>query len=108
MAIPFLDELRVWHATYLGEGGRRSVRVEWHESPDDRPKRSAWIVGHAPSASGQLTIWESGECELEAVGTPTVGEPHTILLRSRVLQDPTVVAAVADDLIDHLGDYSGT
>jgi hypothetical protein len=65
-------------------------------------------VAHGRSASGQLTLWESGDCETEAVGNPAVGEPCTILLRSRVLADPSLVAIVADDLVDHVADYSDT
>jgi hypothetical protein len=108
MAIPFLDVLRTWYDDYVAGGGRRNVRVEWHEDLRDGPKRAAWIVARGPNAAGQQTLWESGECETEAVGSPRVGEPHTILLRSRVLSDASLVALVADDLVDHLGDYSGT
>jgi hypothetical protein len=108
VAIPFIDELRAWHARYEAQGGRRSVRIEWHEGSDDSPKRAAWIDVDAPSALGRLTLWESGECDTEAIGTPTMGEPHAILVRSRRLPDPSRVAAVADDLVDHLADYSAT
>jgi hypothetical protein len=108
VAIPFLDALKTWHDEYVAGGGRRSVSVEWHEGPQERSKRAAWIVARGPSASGQLTLWESGECETEAVGTPADGEPHSILVRSRVLRDSKLVAVIADDLVDDLGDYSGT
>jgi hypothetical protein len=108
MAIPFLDELRSWHESYATDGGRRSVLVDLHEGPEDRPKRSASIDVHARAAEGQLILWESGECETSAVGTDVDGEHVVLLLRSRVLADPTLVAAVADDLVDHVADYSGT
>jgi len=51
-----------------------------------------------------ITLWESGECETEAHATR---RRTSILLRSRVLDDPTQVAAIADDLVDHVADYSG-
>jgi hypothetical protein len=108
MSIPFVDELREWHEGYEQLGGRRSVRVEFTLGPAERPKRAAWIVAYGKSAEGQLTLWESGECETEAVGTATTGEAVPLLLRSRVLADPHLVSAVADDLIDHVADYSGT
>jgi hypothetical protein len=107
VAIPFLDELRAWHDSYVADGGRRGISVEWNDDLHE-PKRAAWIVARGRSAWGQLTLWESGECETEAVGTPNIGEPSTILLRSRVFSDPSLVAAVADDLVDHVADYSGT
>ena len=37
---------------------------------------------------GRLTLWESGECDTEAFGTPSTGGYHAILVRSRVLDDP--------------------
>lgn len=99
----FLDELRHWHRTYEAEGGRRQVRVRFEEGPSDRPKRAAWIVAEGAHAEGQMTLWESGECDTEAVG-----QQGPILLRSRVLKDPDLVASVADDLVDHIADYSNT
>jgi hypothetical protein len=86
---------------------RRNVRVEFQEGLEDRPKRAAWITPEGRHAMGQLTLWESGECETEAVGTTSVGEQGLILLRSRVLSDASLVPAVADDLVDHIADYSG-
>jgi hypothetical protein len=106
--IPFVDELRAWYHDYERGGGRRNVRVDFTSGPEDRPKRAAWIVVHGKSAAGQVTLWESGECETEAAGTAATGEAVPLLLRSRVLANPDLVKAVADDLIDHVADYSGT
>jgi hypothetical protein len=92
----------------VAQGGRRDVQVELHEGSKEGPKRAAWIVARGRHAEGQLTLWESGECETEAVGTASTGETVSILLRSRVLSDRDLVTRVADDLVDHLGDYSGT
>ena len=100
---PFLDELRSWSSVYSDSGGRRSVRVEYSQNLDDGPKRAAWITVEGTQATGQLTLWESGECDTEAHGAQ-----GPILLRSRVLSDPVLVAAIADDLVDHVADYSGT
>lgn len=108
MAVPFLDELRAWHANYVADGGRRSVDVAFHEGPDDRPKRVASIVARTTAAEGELLLWESGECDTQAFGTTTTGERVQLLLRSRVLSHPRLVRAVADDLVEHLADYSGT
>jgi hypothetical protein len=106
--IPFLDELQAWHERYSAEGGRRRVRVEFEEWQDDSPKRMAAIRVRARAAEGELLLWESGECETQAFGTDSTGEIVPLLLRSRVLSDKDVVAVVADDLVDHVADYSGT
>lgn len=79
--IPFVDELRAWHREYQQKGGRRDVRVDYTPVPEERPKRAAWIVVRRMSAEGQLTLWETAECETEAAGTATTGEAVPLLLR---------------------------
>jgi hypothetical protein len=108
VTIPFVDDLRAWYHEYERAGGRGDVRVDFTSGPQDRPTGAAWIFVHAKSAAGQLTLWESGECETEAAGTAATGEAVPLLLRSRVLASPDMVSVVADDLIDHVADYSGT
>jgi hypothetical protein len=108
MAVPFLDDLRAWHANYVAQGGRRGVEVAFHEGPDDRPKRMASVVARARHAEGQLLLWESGECDTHALGTTSTGDPVQLLLRSRVLSHPDLVRSLADDLVDHVADYSAT
>jgi hypothetical protein len=46
-----------------------------------------------------MTLWESGECDTDAVAKDGT---TILLLRSRVLSSPMLVAAVADDLVDHV------
>ena len=57
------------------------------------------------AAIGQLTLWESGRCDTEAHATR---DRTPILLRSRVLDEPARVPAIADDLVDHVADYSNS
>ena len=102
----FLDELRLWFEDYSNSGGRRGIRVEFGDGPPGVSKRGAWITARGAAAIGQLTLWESGECDAEAHTTTGVRTP--ILLRSRVLEQPTRVPAIADDLVDHVADYSNT
>jgi hypothetical protein len=52
-----------------------------------------------------MTLWESGECNTDAVAKDG---STVLLLRERVLSSPMLVAAVADDLVDHVADYSRT
>jgi hypothetical protein len=102
---PFLDELRTWFEGYSDAGGR-GIRVQFSEGPPEIPKRSAWITAQGAAAIGELMLWESGECETEA--HTTTGDRTPILLRSRVLDEPTRVPAIADDLVDHVADYSNS
>ena len=103
--VTFLDALREWFSSYSEIGGRREVQVEFDESPQDRGKRSVWIKVDGKSAMGQMTLWESGECNTDAVAKDG---STVLLLRERVLSSPMLVAAVADDLVDHVADYSRT
>lgn len=108
MAVPYLDELRTWHESYVADGGRREVDVAFRQGPEEKTKRGASIVARAKHAEGELLLWESGECDTQAFGTTSTGESVQLLLRSRVLAHPDLVSSVADDLVDHVADYSGT
>lgn len=96
MAVPFLDELRAWHENHVAQGGRRDVEVAFHQGSDERPKRAASIVARANHAKGELLLWESGECDIQALGTTSTGDPVQLLLRSRFLSHPNHVRLVAD------------
>src|SRR6476469_7604217 len=39
--------------------------VTTHLSPTDRNKTSAWVQADGPLTGGQVTVWDSGECEIE-------------------------------------------
>jgi hypothetical protein len=102
---PFLDELRRWFEVYSDAGGRRGIRVQFTDGPPELPMRSALITAQGAAAIGQLTLWESGRCDTEAHATR---DRTPILLRSRVLDEPARVPAIADDLVDHVADYSNS
>ena len=54
----------------IEEWTRRGVHGTTDRSPSDgRPKAGAWIVIDAGDSGGQLTVWDSGEGELEFFGT---------------------------------------
>lgn len=61
----YLDLLLGWAASW-NDAGRPTPSVEAHLGGLDVEKRSAWLVVEGDDVSGQLTVWESGECELEA------------------------------------------
>jgi len=53
-----------WHRGWLAARGGR-VDVRFGASDEGLPKRSAWVEMESLHRSGQLTVWESGETELE-------------------------------------------
>jgi hypothetical protein len=103
---PFLDELRAWFEGYSDAGGRRGIRVQFSEGPPELPMESALITAQGAAAIGQLTLWESGECKTEAHTTTEARTP--IFLRSQMLDEASRVPAIADDLVDHIADYSNS
>ena len=53
--------------------------------PEDRPKRAAWIIAEGRAVAGQLTVWDSGELECEAI---CVDSGEQVLLESLVIESP--------------------
>jgi hypothetical protein len=45
--------------------GRTTPTMTYILGPEDRPKRAAWTVVEGTTSTGQLTVWESGECDVE-------------------------------------------
>jgi hypothetical protein len=88
-----LTALRYW---YLALDRESALTIEYQESPVDRPKRSAWIVVHGPVAVGQLTLWETGECDIEAERT---FDGETLRQEHRIMANASEVTAAADDLM---------
>lgn len=87
-----LSALRAWFDALQGE---RALGVRYEESPP-RPKRSAWIVVEGPAATGQLTVWDTGECDIEA---ETTFEGEVLRRETLQLADAGEVSRVADELL---------
>jgi hypothetical protein len=68
--LTLLSFLAGWAEGWIASG-RPDVAVSWEQSADDRPKQAAWIMVQGPAAWGQLTVWESGEVSVEAMGAET-------------------------------------
>lgn len=49
------------------QGRESSVALDFVAGRDDVPKRSASIAAESPKKLGSLTLWESGEIEIEVV-----------------------------------------
>ncbi|MBW9210509.1 hypothetical protein KV100_12680 [Mumia sp. zg.B21] len=77
----YLDLLVEWTQSWNGASGRGlSARTQLGAADVD--KRSAWLVLEGEDAAGQLTVWASGECELEAY---RVADGAVVLLEHRDL-----------------------
>ncbi len=76
--------------------GRSDVSMEFVMGPDDRPKRAAWIIAEGRAAAGQLTVWESGELECEAI---LVDSSEPVLLESLVIESPEDLGSLIRRLV---------
>lgn len=45
--------------------GNSVVSMSFEMGPENRPKRAAWTVVEGSSAAGQVSVWDSGECQFE-------------------------------------------
>jgi hypothetical protein len=51
--------------------GRTTPSMVFTMGSDDRPKRAAWAAIEGANSMGQITVWESGECDIELYDTET-------------------------------------
>lgn len=61
-----------WTAGY--NAAAPAVQVEFHQRGG--PKPSAWIMIEGPVNAGQLTVWNTGEVEVEAYAISTSERVH--------------------------------
>ncbi len=59
-----LEFLLGWYEGWVAAGGGR-LEVRFGSSQQGLPKRSAWVEVEGLHRAGQLTVWESGETEVE-------------------------------------------
>jgi len=60
-----LDELRTWYDRLRAELDDSRFVVAWQAPIPDRPKQSACLSLDGPDRMGALTVWDSGEAQLE-------------------------------------------
>jgi hypothetical protein len=71
-----------YHGWIAASTGRLDVR--FNSSEQSLPKRSAWIEIEGAHRSGQLTLWETGEAELEVNEITSV---DLVFSRSEILKN---------------------
>lgn len=83
--------------------GRSDVSLEFVMGPSEYPKRSAWVIAEGRSVAGQLTVWDSGEVEGEAISIST-GE--RVLVVSDLIGTPEELGSQMRRLIAACDDLS--
>lgn len=66
-----LDTLRAWTDENELTLAARGLALTLTAAPADRPKPALWLAIDSEDAVGQLTIWASGEAELECAAVAT-------------------------------------
>lgn len=89
----YLEGLVKWASEWSRSGPWMPV-VTLRPSDASLAKRSAWLVIEGSEIAGQITVWDTGECDLEAYSIAT-GVP--ILLDSRrALTSHDVMGAIME------------
>ena len=76
-----------------------AIEFEFTRGPVDREKTGAWLEMTTPRRLGQVTVWSSGECEIEA----DASDGSVLLRRSVVLESPDDLKPALDELARLLG-----
>lgn len=62
--------LAEWYAHSV-QGPATGLRIDLVRGPLDRAKRAAWLGAESDRALGSLTVWDSGELEVEVIDVET-------------------------------------
>lgn len=60
-----IETLNNWLAESGAELEALGITAELEHAPTDRSKSAAWIDLASVTAIGRLTVWETGECEIQ-------------------------------------------
>jgi hypothetical protein len=94
--VDFPELLARWYADWSAHrdtGSRSGLRVDLVRGPLDRPKRAAWLGAESDRALGSLTVWGSGELEVEVVDVAT--EVRTLVVSARLAEADELEPQVA-------------
>ena len=86
--------MAAWAQTH---GDRTDVTVRLRRPSTRYPKNSATVAFETDSALGQVTVWDSGECETDLGST---WDPDRTLIRSDEVSTAEEVAADLDSALD--------
>ncbi|MBF4162319.1 immunity protein TriTu family protein [Nocardioides acrostichi] len=99
----YLDLLMEWTQDWNGVGRPGpSARAQLGDANVEKP--SAWLVLEGEDAAGQLTVWDSGECELEAY---RVADGAVVMLEHRDLSTAEDLWSACQALVVACGGTTG-
>jgi hypothetical protein len=93
-----IDLVCQWYRAHEGEMAARGIVSHLTVGPPDRPKRAIWVDLEVAEGLARLTVWDSGEAELERADLRNE-QPTVEHLR---LASPEDLEAVMTRLVDHV------
>lgn len=84
-----------WHQGWIAASTGR-LDVTFGSSDQSLPKRAAWIEIEGAHRSGQLTVWDTGEAELEV---NEIGSVDLVFSRSEILKSSDDTAELLSQLL---------
>lgn len=93
--LTLLDVVLAWHVGWTA-GARTQPSIELTIGDVDRSKRSIWLTLQGDEVSGQLTVWDSGEMDLEAYRNV---DSSAVLRESRQVDTPTEVLRAIEEVV---------
>jgi hypothetical protein len=91
----FIANLQDWCMKWKATG--HSPMATFTMGPIDRPKRSAWLELRDERITAQVTVWVSGECELEA---DSISNGSVLMRKSYVLEDRTDLEEAVQEVLE--------
>jgi hypothetical protein len=95
--IDFLENLWSWCQDFRDKSDL-DIQIEFHRSPD-WPKKSAWVVLEDARSLGQITVWETGEAELD-LGSRV--DPTKVLIKTEFFRTREDLVGSLETAIDFM------
>lgn len=94
--LTLLDVLTSWFAGWQAAGSDKA-KIEFVRGDTERSKRSAWLIVEGSAVSGQVTIWDTGECDIEAYRNE---DSSAVLQRSKQIESVDEILAEIGELLE--------
>lgn len=76
------------------------IAVKFSAGEPSLPKTAVWVEAESTMRSGQLTVWESGETEIEVYTRRTM---DIVLMRSEIVESNDRLRELLSELIEKVG-----
>ena len=95
----FVPFLLGWAEGWISSG-KTAPTLSSVQGDTSRPKTSAWLVVEGLEVAGQITVWDTGECDLEAfdieTGVPKLQETRTVASFEELASAIRLVVAICE------------